>query len=245
MHDVKAVEYFLKSRLAAAPEGSALRDVGELVHFACTSEDINNLSYALMVRGAVQRRLAARPRRRSSTRSPSSRASRAGPADARPHARAAGDADDARQGARRPRAPAAAPAARGSAATSTWASSTARPARTGRTSSAVPGADWPAVSKAFVEHLGPDLEPADHADRVARLAGRALRRRRAVQPGAAQPGHRRVDVHLARRLHPDPGGGRDRARRRCRTRSTRSGSRTPRPTSSSRARCWTPWPAPW
>ena len=54
MHDVKAVEYFLKSRLAAAPEGSALHQVGELVHFACTSEDINNLSYALMVRGAVQ-----------------------------------------------------------------------------------------------------------------------------------------------------------------------------------------------
>ncbi|RHA43758.1 adenylosuccinate lyase [Cellulomonas rhizosphaerae] len=53
VHDVKAVEYFLKRRLAAAPEGSALREVGELVHFACTSEDINNLSYALMVRDAV------------------------------------------------------------------------------------------------------------------------------------------------------------------------------------------------
>jgi adenylosuccinate lyase len=54
VHDVKAVEYFLKRRLAAAPEGSALHQVGELVHFACTSEDVNNLSYALMVRGAVQ-----------------------------------------------------------------------------------------------------------------------------------------------------------------------------------------------
>jgi len=53
VHDVKAVEYFLKRRLAAAPEGSALREVGELVHFACTSEDVNNLSYALMVRDAV------------------------------------------------------------------------------------------------------------------------------------------------------------------------------------------------
>ncbi|WP_426593633.1 adenylosuccinate lyase [Cellulomonas sp. McL0617] len=53
VHDVKAVEYFLKKRLADAPAGSALHDVGELVHFACTSEDINNLSYALMVRGAV------------------------------------------------------------------------------------------------------------------------------------------------------------------------------------------------
>jgi adenylosuccinate lyase len=54
VHDVKAVEYFLKRRLAAAPEGSALQQVGELVHFALTSEDVNNLSYALMVRGAVQ-----------------------------------------------------------------------------------------------------------------------------------------------------------------------------------------------
>jgi len=54
VHDVKAVEYFLKRRLAAAPEGSALRDVGELVHFALTSEDVNNLSYALMIRGAVK-----------------------------------------------------------------------------------------------------------------------------------------------------------------------------------------------
>lgn len=58
VHDVKAVEYFLKRRLAAAPEAlgadTVLPSVGELVHFALTSEDVNNLSYALMVRGAVQ-----------------------------------------------------------------------------------------------------------------------------------------------------------------------------------------------
>lgn len=48
-HDVKAVEYFVKSRL---PEGT--RHAGELVHFCCTSEDVNNLSYALMVQGAVR-----------------------------------------------------------------------------------------------------------------------------------------------------------------------------------------------
>ena len=45
-HDVKAVEYFIKERLKDDPElGPAL----EFVHFACTSEDINNLSYALML----------------------------------------------------------------------------------------------------------------------------------------------------------------------------------------------------
>ena len=58
VHDVKAVEYFLKRRLAAAPQllgpDTVLPSVGELVHFALTSEDVNNLSYALMVRGAVQ-----------------------------------------------------------------------------------------------------------------------------------------------------------------------------------------------
>ncbi|GCE77316.1 adenylosuccinate lyase [Cellulomonas biazotea] len=58
VHDVKAVEYFLKKRLADAPAAlgpdTVLPAVSELVHFACTSEDVNNLSYALMVRGAVQ-----------------------------------------------------------------------------------------------------------------------------------------------------------------------------------------------
>jgi adenylosuccinate lyase len=48
-HDVKAVEYFVKSRLDAVP---AWRPRREFVHFACTSEDINNLSYALMLREA-------------------------------------------------------------------------------------------------------------------------------------------------------------------------------------------------
>lgn len=57
VHDVKAVEYYLKERIAAAPDvvgaDTALPAVSELVHFCCTSEDVNNLSYALMVRGAV------------------------------------------------------------------------------------------------------------------------------------------------------------------------------------------------
>jgi adenylosuccinate lyase len=52
-HDVKAIEYFLKERLAAIAPASSER-LGELIHFGCTSEDVNNLSYALMVRGAIQ-----------------------------------------------------------------------------------------------------------------------------------------------------------------------------------------------
>ncbi|NEV62669.1 adenylosuccinate lyase [Thiorhodococcus minor] len=46
-HDVKAVEYFLKERIAESAELSA---VSEFLHFACTSEDINNLSHGLMLR---------------------------------------------------------------------------------------------------------------------------------------------------------------------------------------------------
>jgi adenylosuccinate lyase len=48
-HDVKAVEYYVRARLAAAGASDAQL---EFVHFACTSEDVNNLSYALMLREA-------------------------------------------------------------------------------------------------------------------------------------------------------------------------------------------------
>ncbi|HID49577.1 MAG TPA: adenylosuccinate lyase, partial [Chromatiales bacterium] len=46
-HDVKAVEYFIKEKIAGNRE---LEAISEFVHFACTSEDINNLAYALMLR---------------------------------------------------------------------------------------------------------------------------------------------------------------------------------------------------
>jgi len=46
-HDVKAVEYFLKEKIAGNQE---LEEISEFIHFACTSEDINNLSHALMLR---------------------------------------------------------------------------------------------------------------------------------------------------------------------------------------------------
>jgi len=53
-HDVKAVEYFLKRRLTEIAPAPDDRGLAELIHFCCTSEDINNLSYALMVKGAVE-----------------------------------------------------------------------------------------------------------------------------------------------------------------------------------------------
>jgi adenylosuccinate lyase len=51
-HDVKAVEYYVRDELAAAGAPAAAL---EFVHFACTSEDINNLAYALMLREARER----------------------------------------------------------------------------------------------------------------------------------------------------------------------------------------------
>lgn len=50
VHDVKAVEYAIKEALSQI----GADDLSELVHFCCTSEDINNLSYALGIKGAVQ-----------------------------------------------------------------------------------------------------------------------------------------------------------------------------------------------
>jgi adenylosuccinate lyase len=46
-HDIKAVEYFLKEKLAKNPQ---LKSIREFIHFGCTSDDINNLAYALMLK---------------------------------------------------------------------------------------------------------------------------------------------------------------------------------------------------
>ncbi|MEZ4601543.1 MAG: adenylosuccinate lyase [Syntrophotaleaceae bacterium] len=48
-HDVKAVEYYLKEKIA----GTSLEEISEFLHFACTSEDINNLSHALMLKDGL------------------------------------------------------------------------------------------------------------------------------------------------------------------------------------------------
>ncbi|SVA56546.1 uncharacterized protein METZ01_LOCUS109400, partial [marine metagenome] len=50
-HDVKAVEYFLQEKIRALPDGN---DLIPFIHFACTSEDINNISYALMLKDATE-----------------------------------------------------------------------------------------------------------------------------------------------------------------------------------------------
>lgn len=49
-HDVKAVEYYIRERL----RDTSLRDVDEFIHFCCTSEDINNLAYGMMLKEAME-----------------------------------------------------------------------------------------------------------------------------------------------------------------------------------------------
>ena len=52
-HDVKAVEYFIKEKIAALDSGLPI----EIVHFGCTSEDVNNLAYALILKEYAEREL--------------------------------------------------------------------------------------------------------------------------------------------------------------------------------------------
>lgn len=58
-HDVKAVEYFIREKIGSGSESASL---AEFIHFACTSEDINNLAYALMLRSARDEVLQSRMR---------------------------------------------------------------------------------------------------------------------------------------------------------------------------------------
>ena len=228
-HDVKAVEYFIKRRLEAQP---GWRPRLEFVHFACTSEDINNLAYASDVprRAPARAVAAARGTRR---RAAGDGACACGRRDDVAHARPAGDADDARQGSRRIfvhrlRQP---------------ATRSRRCAIRGKINGAVgnfnahvaayPDAELARARPALRRVARPRLEPVHDADRAARLDGRVLRRARALQHRAARPEPRLLGLHLARLFPPE---GRSRAKsapRRCRTRSIRSTSRMPRATSAS------------
>jgi adenylosuccinate lyase len=153
VHDVKAVEYYLKRRMA----GTSLADLTELVHFGCTSEDVNNLSYALMVRGAITRvwlpaasalvdEVAALAREHAGT-----------PMLARTHGQPATPTTLGKELAvlahrlRRQlrRVEGAEYLGKINGATGTFGAHVA----------AVPEADWPEVSRTFVEHLGLTWNP--------------------------------------------------------------------------------------
>jgi adenylosuccinate lyase len=148
LHDVKAVEYLLKRRV----EGTSLADASEYVHLFCTSEDINNLAYALMIRGAVHDvwlpaagALVANVERMAHDL-------RDQPMLARTHGQPATPTTLGKELAvlvhrlRRQlrRVEHAEYLGKINGATGTYAAHVA----------GAPGTDWPAVSRAFVEHLG-------------------------------------------------------------------------------------------
>ena len=106
-HDVKAVEYWLKERFAGDRRRS--RGSREFIHFACTSEDINNLAHGADARRARGATCCCRRCATSRRRCAALAHAHADAADALAHARPARDADHARQGDRQrlraPRAP--------------------------------------------------------------------------------------------------------------------------------------------
>ncbi len=156
-HDVKAVEYLLKSRLAAVAPDPADAGLGELVHFCCTSEDVNNLAYALMVRGAVTRVWLPRAGAVVDHLAAMAHELRAVPMLAHTHGQPATPTTMGKELAvlaarlRRQlrRVESAEYLGKLNGATGTFGAHLA----------AVPGADWPEVSRTFVEGLGLTWNP--------------------------------------------------------------------------------------
>ena len=147
-HDVKAVEYLVREKLAEL----GLTRVAELTHFACTSEDINNLSYALTVRAAVHEVWLPRLDDVLAALRARAQEGRAIPMLARTHGQPATPTTigkefavfAARGGHVRDRIVAVTPLGKFSGATGTFAAHLA----------ADPDADWPALSREFVTSLG-------------------------------------------------------------------------------------------
>ena len=153
VHDVKAVEYLIKDRLRQI----GAEDLTELVHFCCTSEDINNLSYALGIQGAVRNVWLTRAAELISALEEQAEALADASMLSRTHGQPATPttmgkelgvlAHRLRRQFDRVRATEYLGKING--ATGTWAAHVV----------AVPGVDWQAVSKSFVEHLGLTFNP--------------------------------------------------------------------------------------
>jgi adenylosuccinate lyase len=152
-HDVKAVEYYLKRRT----DGTSLADVAEHLHLFCTSEDINNLSYALMVRGAVHQVWLPAARTLVSELAAMAREHRGAAMLARTHGQPATPTTLGKELAvlahrldrQLRRIEGADYLGKINGATGTYSAHVV----------GAPATDWPAVSRAFVEHLGLTWNP--------------------------------------------------------------------------------------
>jgi adenylosuccinate lyase len=152
-HDVKAVEYLVRGKLAAL----GLTSIAELTHFACTSEDINNLAYALTIRSALTEEWMPRARLVMSAVRELATEGRGIPMLARTHGQPATPTTIGKEfavfAARAERVlariEAVRPLGKFSGATGTFAAHLV----------ADPGADWPAISREFVTSLGLEWNP--------------------------------------------------------------------------------------
>jgi adenylosuccinate lyase len=159
VHDVKAIEYYLKRRLAAmgGEDATGLAAISELIHFACTSEDINNLSYALMIKGAVEQVWLPRATTLVNAVATLARDLRDVPLLAHTHGQPATPTTMGKEIAvmayrlqrQLARVGRAEYLGKLNGATGTYGAHVA----------AVPDQDWPAISKAFVESLGLTWNP--------------------------------------------------------------------------------------
>jgi adenylosuccinate lyase len=173
-HDVKAVEYFIKERIGDDADLSAAK---EFVHFACTSEDINNLAYALMLRDARDGVLLPTLDKLLATLRQMAHALAAQPMLSRTHGQTASPTTLGKEIAnvvarlKRQRAQISAVALSGkiNGAVGNYNAHVV----------AYPGVDWPALAQRFVESLGLDFNPyttqIEPHDGVAEL-GDAIRR---------------------------------------------------------------------
>ena len=160
VHDVKAVEYYLKRRLTQIVADAGHDDaeqLSELIHFCCTSEDINNLSYALMVQRATQQVWLPKATTLVEQVATMARDMRDVPLLAHTHGQPATPTTMGKEfavlahrlGRQLRRIEAQEFLGKLNGATGTFGAHTA----------AVPSADWPALSQSFVEGLGLTWNP--------------------------------------------------------------------------------------
>ena len=160
VHDVKAVEYYLKRRLTQIVADAGHDDaeqLSELIHFCCTSEDINNLSYALMVQRATQQVWLPKATTLVEQVATMARAMRDVPLLSHTHGQPATPTTMGKEfavlahrlGRQLRRIGGQEYLGKINGATGTFGAHTA----------AVPSADWPALSKSFVEGLGLTWNP--------------------------------------------------------------------------------------
>ena len=235
-HDVKAVEYFIKERLQ---DDAELAPALEFVHFACTSEDINNLSYALMLSTGTRRTCCCRRwTRLIGTLRAMAHDHAALPMLSRTHGQTASPTTVGKEIAN-VAGPPRTPGQRNCTAVPMPGKINGAVGNYNAHVVAYPDVDWPAFAQRFVESLGLDfnayttqIEPHDG---IAELCDA----QRAHQHHPDRPVPRRLGLHFAGLLQAVGEGRRSRSARPCRTRSTRSTSKTPKATSASPTPCST------